>query len=209
MKGETNYKRDLTNAVEGTYQLSHLYDQLLQRASSDDDNRNCLRKHPDRMCNVNAENSCVDFSRELSIHHTSQLPKASLFIVEKNNLYGYFRFFYALCKKEDETTCSTTIWFYQWAILGHRPCWIIYHQEGLWLRIFQWKSNCSFFLFIHCYLTNVLWICALGGMLLAAQLQSAAYVILLVCELWSFTFHIKGSVFCSPCSIFCSCMMHG
>ena len=35
-KGGTNYKRNLMNADEGTYQLSHLYDQLIQRASTDD-----------------------------------------------------------------------------------------------------------------------------------------------------------------------------
>ena len=40
---------------EGAYQLSHLYDQMIQRMSSDDDitktryNYNSLRKHPDRM----------------------------------------------------------------------------------------------------------------------------------------------------------------
>ena len=35
-KGGTNYKRNLMNADEGAYQLSHLYDQLIQRASRDD-----------------------------------------------------------------------------------------------------------------------------------------------------------------------------
>ena len=35
-KGGTNYKRNLMNADEGAYQLSHLYDQLIQRASTDD-----------------------------------------------------------------------------------------------------------------------------------------------------------------------------
>ena len=35
-KGGTNYKKNLMNADEGAYQLSHLYDQLIQRASTDD-----------------------------------------------------------------------------------------------------------------------------------------------------------------------------
>ena len=33
----TVYKRRLMNADEGAYQLCHLYDQLIERASSDDD----------------------------------------------------------------------------------------------------------------------------------------------------------------------------